>query len=641
MKKNVFILLFIGICVEQFSYAQTPGGVSTNLSSWYKADNAASLTLVTGRVSSWTSSSAGGPTLTQGTASQRPTLIVGSNTPSAFSYMPRVRNSTLSFTFVSNTSLSTDLVGTTGAIFYVGDQENTGITAVTYRYNSSSYRYQFKPSFRVQTSDGTNGYTFDYGAPTQYSTTAASSIVCLGGGPNQTLRLNSTANNTCSNCGIPLYNPAVATGFFLGANPSIGEYTNNDIAEVITYSSAPSLADINRIESYLSIKYGITRGGNNSGINYVSSGSATVWSGTTNAGYRNDIAGIARDDNSGLVKKQSMSVNNNEVVAIGLGTIAADNASNANTFSANNSFLIWGNNGLQAQTNFANAACFNNLPAGVQARIERVWKTQATNFSQNVQVGFFTALIVGYTPIGNLRLLVDDDGNFSNATVYSGATISGSMVVFNGVNLYTAGARYFTLATISYTASPLPIELISFGANCDKTGILLNWSTASENNSQFFVIKRINIGSGLNEEIKVIPASGSTSTTTSYSFLDANVIGNTEYYYELYERDINGVETLYGRAFCRCDEYRDYYSTVHQIFSGQLALSITCKEETDVHIEIRDNSGRQVHEESMHTGNGTETHTLKNHSLPPGVYYISVHYSPGKKTEVLQVIVPN
>ncbi|MCA6362408.1 MAG: hypothetical protein IM638_05185 [Bacteroidetes bacterium] len=635
-----YLVIIVAISGATLSgIAQNPGGVSTNLTGWYKADNTGTITQAAGVVSSWTSSSAGGPALTQGTPTRRPAYISGATTPVSFSYMPRIRNSTATQTHLFNASLSSDIVGTNGAIFYVGDQENTGITAVTYRYNSTAYRYQFKPNFRIQTSDATNGYTFDFGAPTQYSVTSASSLVCLGGGANQRIRINSTANNTCSNCNQGLYNPAVNVGFYLGANPP-GEFTNNDIAEVITYNTAPSLADINRIESYLSIKYGITRGGNNSGVNYVSSSSAVVWSGAANTGYNADIAGIARDDNSGLNKKQSISVNNNEVAAIGLTTIAADNVSNANTFTSNNSFLLWGNNGQSPQTNFSNPACFSNLPAGVQARIERIWKTQATNFSQNVQVGFLTSLIVGYTPVSNLRLLVDDDGNFSNATVYTGAVVSGSLVVFNNVDLYTSGLRYFTLATINYNASPLPIELISFSAECSRNGIILNWLTATENNSLSFVIKRIDGINNIVQEIATVPAAGMSTTTTAYTLTDANVAGNIEYYYELYERDANGTLTLLGRTFCRCVEYREYYSSIHQVLSGQLVLSITSRDEGAMKIEIYDHAGRRIHTETIVSGNGTETHILKNQPLSPGSYIVSIHYPPGDKTESLRFIVP-
>ncbi len=71
--------------------AGSPGGVSTGLSVWYKADNAASITLATG-VSSWTSSagSAGTWAVTQATGSQQPTVTAGSSGTKLFNYNPRL-----------------------------------------------------------------------------------------------------------------------------------------------------------------------------------------------------------------------------------------------------------------------------------------------------------------------------------------------------------------------------------------------------------------------------------------------------------------------------------------------------------------------------------------------------------------------
>ena len=64
---------------------------------------------------------------------------------------------------------------------------------------------------------------------------------------------------------------------------------------------------------------------------------------TVNAGYTNNIAGLGRDDFSGLDQRQSRSsAPGGGLVTIGLGTIAADNPSNTNAFATDKSFLVWG-----------------------------------------------------------------------------------------------------------------------------------------------------------------------------------------------------------------------------------------------------------------------------------------------------------
>ena len=52
MRKLPFLLLAALFGATYPAFAQNPGGVSANLTSWYKADNAATVTLVTGNVSS-------------------------------------------------------------------------------------------------------------------------------------------------------------------------------------------------------------------------------------------------------------------------------------------------------------------------------------------------------------------------------------------------------------------------------------------------------------------------------------------------------------------------------------------------------------------------------------------------------------
>lgn len=60
------------------------------------------------------------------------------------------------------------------------------------------------------------------------------------------------------------------------------------------------VADRNRVETYLAVKYGVTIGGHN----YLSTSSATVYDFST---YGNAVARIGREDAEGLHQKQSKS----------------------------------------------------------------------------------------------------------------------------------------------------------------------------------------------------------------------------------------------------------------------------------------------------------------------------------------------
>lgn len=313
-----------------------PGGVSSGLTVWYKADNNSTITLATG-VSSWASSAGSARTwpVTQATAAQQPTVTADSTGVKLFNYNPRLNFVAASNTFLGNGSTATDLTTASGSYFVIADKNIDNFTGFTYTANTSAYRHQFKPGFRSQSSDGSlNGWTFDFTAPTEYSNFSAGLTTVTGSGATMAAYKNS-APLTASNSNSATYTPAITTGLYMGRNNLGGEDTDADMAEIIMYNVTPSLADRNKIESYLSIKYGLTRGGNTgttATYNYVASDGTTIWNKTANTGYNNDIAGIGRDDASALFQKQSISVNNNEPVTIGLTSIAASNPLNANTF---------------------------------------------------------------------------------------------------------------------------------------------------------------------------------------------------------------------------------------------------------------------------------------------------------------------
>lgn len=96
------------------------------------------------------------------------------------------------------------------------------------------------------------------------------------------------------------------------ANPFIYDWK---IAEIIDYSSRISPAEKQKIESYLSLKYGMTL---DSGTkNYIASDwSSIMWSSSSAWAYTNDIFGIGRDNLSELWQIKSKSVNNNSVITI-------------------------------------------------------------------------------------------------------------------------------------------------------------------------------------------------------------------------------------------------------------------------------------------------------------------------------------
>ena len=212
-------------------------------------------------------------------------------------------------------------------------------------------------------------------------------------------------------------------------------------AEMIVFTSAITAAQQQQIHSYLALKYGITLG-QTPATNYVASDGSVVWNATTNAAHNKNIAGIGRDDASLLSQKQSRSINTASVgnlVTMGRGTIVTDNASNANTFSADRTFLVWGDDA--ASTGLA-LSVTGTSP--LLTRMTRTWRVQETLDAGTVTVRIPQSALAGTAPV----LIRSTDTTFNSSDTLVPLTPSGTN--YEAAVDFTTG-DYFTFAAVVAT----------------------------------------------------------------------------------------------------------------------------------------------------------------------------------------------
>ena len=244
-----------------------------------------------------------------------------------------------------------------------------------------------------------------------------------------------------------------ATDYYIGRN-NVGGATTEDIdggiAEIILYSTDLSASDREAVESYLSIKYGIPL--NSGDRDIVSSNGSVVYTGNSvpaYAAYNTSVSVIGRDDATDFENSLGKS-------QLGALTINKDGG-----FNADQQFIAWGNNGLDID-----ASNTSDLPSGIEARVARVWRTNLTN---NPSGTVDLAFDFGYNTSRpqDLRLLIDTDGTFSNATVLSTAPSQNvNVYTFSNIDLSNIpDGAYFTIGSVSFSDSPLPLSWLSFVAN--------------------------------------------------------------------------------------------------------------------------------------------------------------------------------
>lgn len=442
----------------------SPGGVSTNLRLWLKAD--AGVVQTTG-VSQWNDQSTNGlnavsgsnPTFVAGGLNFNPTIQFNGTThrlATASTSLFSSNTSPVSFFTVFNTT------NNSGQKFLINQRFNNNcVTNIQLGYSTGSGGIG---NYGLHTGCGNAAVTPDATIPNNTYQMMSTLILNSGTSPNNINIFRNGTSLTMSNNGagftsaggyetstqnVPI-EIGVRNDAYLGG--SYDGFHAGNIGEIIIYTSTPTTTQRRQVESYLALKYGLTIDQTTATDYLASDGTTEMWNKdlTGASTYRNNIAGIGRDDLSALNQKQSRSINANTPLTIGLGTIATTNALNTNTFANDRRFLTWADN----NTALASVSTTDIPNTGFPRRMARIWQAQEPNGDVgNTQVVLdITGTGLTGASASNFVLLLDNDAIFNNGITNSivASSLVGNIVTFNNVN-FTNG-QYFSFANFTNSA---------------------------------------------------------------------------------------------------------------------------------------------------------------------------------------------
>lgn len=392
-----------------------------------------------------------------------------------------------------------------------------------------------------------------------------------------------------------------------------------DIAEAIVFSSALTANERTRVESYLAVKYGLTRVVASlpaAEQDYLASDGGIIWDydgqSTT---YYNDIFGIGRDDLSCFDQRQSKSENADALVTFNL----------PGGFGSNDSFILSGNDNaaIEQEGN-------SERPASINSRLNREWRVQETGTVGSIELTYDLSTITGPLGVGTnnlnlLRLLVDDDGDFnSGATLITPSSIDGTANTATFSVDFTNG-QYYTLGSLEVGA--LPVTLVSFtAANENDERVRVEWISAEEVGNAFYTIERSQDAINF-EAIGTREGAGNSQDIRRYEFLDNDPLEGRAYY-RLKQTDFNGefeysevvsvtvnpTQTEFSYALYPNPVSKDGNLTIEQIGAGTTDL---------LTYEIVSISGRKIMHGQAQLENRKVNLTPRN-DLRHGVYLIRI-----------------
>lgn len=555
MKKPIttirfFFTVALLIVLGSSSLAQTPGGTTQTTRIWLKANSGTTPSAGVGTLTSWTNFGTSGAVTVNGAPTFNQT---------GYNFNPKTH-------FNGNGNFLSHTGVTSGSVFAVVELEN--LTRVY------THLVTWQNMCGGPNADGTLHGGMNAGLAafelSGYAPEFEAAGVWRRNGIAATINTNYTSNHEIVSAVANSGDMDQYSDRLLGGQPCLPERDwLGDVSEVIVLATPATATEREQIESYLAIKYGLTLGTNGTSKNYLATNGTLVWTQATNAGYNWDITGISRDDATSQDQRKSHTEMWTGAVRNDILTIAnGANFSTPSAFTANRSFFIWGhNNGALINTN---SLVNYNTDNGevIETIFARRWKSQESGtvntvtleFDMNNVVG--TGATTGTNDLANLRLLVDEDGDFSDggATSISPSSYNNTsniayfqldFVPPSGPESTQNRGFFFTLGSTDYTTTPLPVEFSNFNAQCLTNKTTLTWETQSEVNADYFEIESTRDGVNFTK-VGSVDCAGTVNSTSYYTFdIDKSVEME---YIRLSQYDVDGARHDLGMFPVSCTE---------------------------------------------------------------------------------------
>lgn len=175
-------------------------------------------------------------------------------------------------------------------------------------------------------------------------------------------------------------------------------------------------------------------------------------------------------------------------------------------------------------------------------------------------------------------------------------------------------------ATLDCTPT-LPVTMSSFNNTCKDGKTLLEWTTASEINNDYFAIEKSDEKFQF-YEIGRVSGSGNSNISNYYSFTDPTFNNNTAYY-RIKQVDFNGEHTYHRVIASNC--YKTEFEVVnHQLSSNNLNLIVNSFEDENIIIYLYDLQGRLILESNYQLTQGNNKINLNHVDINSGIYLLNL-----------------
>lgn len=221
-----------------------------------------------------------------------------------------------------------------------------------------------------------------------------------------------------------------------------------------------------------------------------------------------------------------------------------------------------------------------------------------------------------------------------NSGISSGQPIFDYTLTQPGTYIYGCIPHWPGMQATLNVTGVAPVNFGSFNTSASDKNISLNWTTFSEQNTDYFSVKKSTDGN-IFSEIAKVPAAGNSTTLKTYIYADATEISKSKYlYYEIATVDKDGKASLSEIKLVRTKLISD--KLIVQLGPNpvkkpqQLMIKFNADSRGKMDVKIYSLSGKQVLSNKIEAFYGLNNSHLHVCDLPPG-QYVAVFTLAGKK----------
>ena len=179
--------------------------------------------------------------------------------------------------------------------------------------------------------------------------------------------------------------------------------------------------------------------------------------------------------------------------------------------------------------------------------------------------------------------------------------------------------------TASLSCAFLPVELVSFTSryNGERKFVDLNWSTASEKNSDYFAVER-SVDGIVFEEMDRVKAARSSSKLIEYKYTDKNPFPGEINYYRLRQVDLTGEFKYSNIEAVAINDPDGQFSIYPNPTNENAEILFHTAYESDYHIKVYDYTAKIVLSHHFKSVPGKNIIPLDLNGFGKGVYFVTL-----------------